>query len=155
MNREDYRAIKGYSKEQMERFLWLEQNRIYNTVRKQYEEKYQAEINNSIQNFLYAIAYTLHFSDELNLQKDELKSFMDDLFMSVDMFRKGEWKPDDYDKALKEDGITFDTYDYDKLYRIERDKANLRTTSALDYIKDKEELTKEDINTLKEILGGV
>lgn len=53
----------------------------------------------------------------MQLKQDELASFMDDLFVSVDMFRKGEYRPEDYEKQLKEDGIQIAKYDYDRLYR--------------------------------------
>ena len=154
MNRQDYRRIKSFSKEEMERWLYYEQIRIQNAVRKQYDDMYHDELDNSIQNFLFAIAYTLHFSDSINLQKDELSSLMDDLFVSVDMFRKGEWKPEDYENALKEDGITFSEYDYSKIYKEKENVYKLvnEDTKKLieDWIKNNEDkqVTVEDLKLI-------
>ena len=117
MNRDDYRKIKSFSKQEMERWLGIEQHLMSERLRKQYNEAYEDELNNSIQNFITAIGYTLHFSDNTNLKQDELASFMDDLFVSVDMFRKGEYNPDEYREQLKNDGIVIAEYDYNALYR--------------------------------------
>ena len=42
----------------MDRWLQLEQNIMYNTLRKQFDNAYRDELDSSIQNFLFAIAYT-------------------------------------------------------------------------------------------------
>lgn len=90
---------------------------MYNALRREFEDAYKDELDSSIQNFITAIAYTLHFNDDVHLQNDKLAGFMDDLFVSVDMFRKGEYKPEEYRDQLREDGIEIAEYDYDKLYR--------------------------------------
>lgn len=117
LSREDYRKIKGMSKEEMSRWLDLERSMTYNQLRKEFEKTYHDELDCGISNFLIAIAYVLHYNDDLHLEKDELASFMDDLFVSVDLFRSGEYRPEEYEAQLKEDGITFAKYDYNKLYR--------------------------------------
>ena len=117
LSRDEFRSIKGMSKEQMERWLQRYYNVTYNSLRKEFEEAYKDELDSSIQNFITAIAYTLHYNEDVHLQHDELVSFMDDLFVSVEMFRKGEYNPDDYKEQLKEDGIEIAEYDYDRLYR--------------------------------------
>ena len=117
LNRDEYRTIKSMSKEQMEKWLQGYYNVIYNNLRKEFEDAYKDELDSSIQNFITAIAYTLHYNEEVHLQRDELVSFMDDLFVSVDMFRKGEYRPEEYEEQLKEDGIEIAEYDYDRLYR--------------------------------------
>ena len=117
LSRDDYRRIKGYSKEEMERWLQIQQNVTYNALRKEFNDNYKDELDSSVQNFITAIAYTLHFNEDISLQHDELASFMEDLFVSVEMFRKGEYNPDDYREQLREDGIEIAQYDYDRLYR--------------------------------------
>ena len=42
---------------------------------------------------------------------------MEVLFVSVELFRKGEYNPEDYREQLREDGIEIAKYDYDRLYR--------------------------------------
>ena len=117
LSRDEFRHLKSFSKEQMEKWLQGYYNITYNSLRKEFEEAYKDELDSSIQNFITAIAYTLHYNEEAHLQRDELASFMDDLFVSVDMFRKGEYKPEEYKEQLKEDGIEIAQYDYDRLYR--------------------------------------
>lgn len=117
LSRDEFRHLKSFSKEQMEKWLQGYYNITYNGLRKEFEEAYKDELDSSIQNFITAIAYTLHYNEEAHLQRDELASFMDDLFVSVDMFRRGEYKPEEYKEQLKEDGIEIAQYDYDRLYR--------------------------------------
>lgn len=117
LNRDEYRTIKGMSKEQMERWLYNRNVAMYNSLRKEFNDAYKDELDSSVQNFITAIAYTLHFNDDVHLQNDELAGFMDDLFVSVDMFRKGEYRPEEYRDQLREDGIEIAKYDYDRLYR--------------------------------------
>lgn len=130
LSRDEYRKIKSYSKTDMERWLQLEQNVMYNTLRKQFDNAYREELDSGIQNFLFAIAYTLHFSEETSISREQMAGFMDDLFVTVDLFRTGDYKPDDYKKALEEDGVTFRNYDYDRIYRENIGPIKERNTSA-------------------------
>lgn len=117
LNRDKYRTIKDMSKEQMEKWLQGYYNVIYNSLRKDFNDAYKDELDSSVQNFITAIVYTLHYNEDVHLQHDELNSFMEDLFVSVEMFRKGEYNPEDYREQLREDGIEIAKYDYDRLYR--------------------------------------
>ena len=117
MNRDDYRRIKSFSKQEMERWIDIQYNIMYEKLRRKYEQAYKDELDNSVQNFITAIGYTLHFNEDVNLNPDQLASFMDDLFVTVDLFRKGEYKPEDYEKQLKEDGIIIKEYERNKIYK--------------------------------------
>jgi argininosuccinate lyase len=117
LNRDEFRNLKSFSREQMEKWLQGYYNITYNSLRKEFEAAYKDELDSSIQNFITAIAYTLHFNEDVHLSHDELSGFMDDLFVSVDLFRKGEYNPEDYREQLREDGIEIAKYDYDRLYR--------------------------------------
>ena len=117
LNRDEFRNLKSFSREQMEKWLQGYYNITYNSLRKEFEAAYKDELDSSIQNFITAIAYTLHFNEDAHLSQDELSGFMDDLFVSVDLFRKGEYNPEDYREQLREDGIEIAKYDYDRLYR--------------------------------------
>lgn len=154
LSREEYRRIKGYSKSEMERWLQLEQNIMYNTLRKQFDNAYREELDSSIQNFLFAIAYTLHWNEDVSIDSDKMASFMDDLFVTVDMFRRGEYKPEDYAEALKEDGVVFKPYDYDKIYRENIGPIKEKNTNASKAITDLI-LSGEktiDVNELQKVL---
>ena len=117
LNRDEFRNIKSFSREQMEKWLERYYRMTYNRLQKEFENAYKDELDSSIQNFITAIAYTLHFNEDTHVTHNELAGFMDDLFVSVDLFRKGEYNPDDYREQLREDGIEIAEYDYDKLYR--------------------------------------
>ena len=106
-----------------------------------------------MQNFITAIAYTLHFSEEVQLKQDELASFMDDLFISVDMFRKGEYKPEEYEEQLKEDGIQIAKYDYDRLYREKDAPYKEKYEELVKFIKETKSRAKI-VDEIKEILLG-
>lgn len=159
LSREEYRKIKGYSKTEMERWLQLEQNIMYNTLRKQFDNAYRDELDSSIQNFLFAIAYTLHWNEDVSIDSDKMASFMEDLFVTVDMFRKGEYRPEDYAEALKEDGVEFKPYDYDKIYRENIGPIKDRNTNASKAITDlvlsgKTEIDVNELQKVLEILEG-
>lgn len=152
LNRDEYRTIKGMSKEQIERWLRGYYNVIYNNLRKEFEDAYKDELDSSIQNFITAIAYTLHYNEEVHLQRDELVSFMDDLFVSVDMFRKGEYRPEEYEEQLKEDGIEIAEYDYDRLYR-EKDAPYKEKYEELVKFLNETKSKAKIIEDIKTILG--
>lgn len=172
LSRDEYRKIKGMSKDEMSRWLDYHNMMINNSIRKEYNEAYKDELDSSVQNFITAIAYTLHYNDDVHLQHDELNSFMEDLFVSVELFRKGEYNPEEYREQLREDGIEIAKYDYDRLYRQCREKAknkylpykerNEKAIKLNGEIKtkvfDMENITNEEVlkllDELDNVLGG-
>ena len=152
LNRDEYRTIKSMSKEQMENWLQRYYDVTYNGLRKEFETAYKDELNNSIQNFITAIGFTLHYSDEIHLQYDELASFMNDLFVSVDLFRKGEYNPEDYREQLREDGIEIAKYDYDRLYR-EKDAPYKEKYEKLVKFLEETKSKAKVIDEIKELLN--
>lgn len=152
LNRDEYRTIKSMSKEQMEKWLYNRNVTMYNALRKEFNDAYKDELDSSVQNFITAIAYTLHFNDDVHLQNDELASFMDDLFVSVDMFRKGEYRPEEYRDQLREDGIEIAKYDYDRLYREKDAPYKEKYEKLVKFIKETKSKAKI-VDDLKLILG--
>lgn len=152
LSREEFRNLKSFSREQMEKWLQDYYNITYNSLRKEFNDAYKDELDSSIQNFITAIVYTLHFNDDIHLQHDELASFMDDLFASVEMFRKGEYNPDDYREQLREDGIEIAKYDYDRLYR-EKDAPYKNMCEKLIDFLEKTKSRAKVVNDMKSILG--
>ena len=152
LSRDEFRHLKSFSKEQMEKWLQGYYNITYNSLRKEFEEAYKDELDSSIQNFITAIAYTLHYNEEAHLQRDELASFMDDLFVSVDMFRKGEYRPEEYEEQLKEDGIEIAKYDYDRLYR-EKDAPSRKKYEELVKFLNETKSKAKVIDEIKELLN--
>lgn len=152
LNRDEYRTIKSMSKEQMEKWLYNRNITMYNALRKEFNDAYKDELDSSVQNFITAIAYTLHFNDDVHLQNDELAGFMDDLFVSVDMFRKGEYRPEEYEEQLREDGIEIAKYDYDRLYREKDAPYKEKYEELVKFIKETKSKAKI-VDDLKLILG--
>ena len=152
LSRDEYRTIRGMSKDEMEKWLYNRNILMYNTLRKEFNDAYKDELDNSVQNFITAIAYTLHYSEEVSLQHDELASFMNDLFTSVDMFRKGEYNPEDYREQLKEDGIEIAKYDYDRLYREKDAPYKEKYEELVKFVKETKSRAKV-IEDIKLILG--
>lgn len=153
LSRDEYRRLKSYSKEEMERYFQLYYNSMYNTLRKEFNDNYKDELDSSVQNFITAIAYTLHFNDDISLQHDELNSFMEDLFVSVEMFRKGEYNPEDYREQLREDGIEIAKYDYDRLYREKDAPYKEKYDKLVRFLAETKSKAKiiDDIKTLLEV----
>lgn len=152
LSREEFRNLKSFSREQMEKWLQGYYNVTYNSLRKEFNDAYKDELDSSVQNFITAIAYTLHYNDDTNLQHDELNSFMEDLFVSVEMFRKGEYKPEEYKEQLKEDGIVIADYDYDRLYR-EKDAPYKEKYEQLVKFLNETKSKAKVIDEIKQLLG--
>src|SRR5699024_7699815 len=83
---------------------WAEQ--FENQIRQEYENAFQKELGDAIDNFCIAIAYALRFSEKTKFGNKRIKEFMDDVFVTVDMFTKGEYSPVDYRQELIKSGIT-------------------------------------------------
>lgn len=71
----------------------------------EYEKAFKKELEDSIDNFIITIVYTLHFHESTKFGKKRIREFMDDLLETIDMFRRGEAVPEDYQKVLAEEGI--------------------------------------------------
>ena len=152
LNRDEFRNLKSFSREQMEKWLQGYYNMTYNSLRKEFNDAYKDELDSSVQNFITAIAYTLHYNEDVHLQRDELNSFMEDLFVSVEMFRKGEYNPEDYREQLREDGIEIAKYDYDRLYREKDAPYKEKYDKLVEFINNTKSRAKI-VEELKEILG--
>lgn len=70
-----------------------------------YDKQLEKELAQSIDDFILTIVYTLHFHESTRFGNKRIKDFMEDLFETIDMFRRGEARPDDYQKALADEGI--------------------------------------------------
>ena len=152
LSRDEFRTLKGFSKEQMEKWLQGYYNVTYNSLRKEFNDAYKDELDSSVQNFITAIAYTLHYNEDVHLQHDELNSFMEDLFVSVELFRKGEYRPEEYREQLKEDGIIIAEYDYDRLYR-EKDAPYKEKYEQLVKFLNETKSRAKIVDDIKNLLG--
>lgn len=116
MDRNELRRLEkaARDKNKQKLFEWASQfeTQLRNALDKEYEEKYKKDLQNAIDIFSIAIAYTLHFSESIRLGAKRLPEFMEDLYVTVDMFRTGEYKPEDYKKELESCGIYIENAKY-------------------------------------------
>ena len=107
---------------------------------KNFEEAFRRELVKAIDRFLVAVAYTAHFSEVTQLDKNTLPEFFEDLMVTVDLYRTGEYKSDEYKKILEENGILLEDY----MYKVKHRKT-ITLCGDLKYkdefIKKREELT--------------
>lgn len=105
IHRADIRRLWRAAKEKDWTYLtdWLRQ--FDDQVRKDYENAFQKELSEAIDNFCLAIAYALHFSEKTKFGEKRIKEFLDDVFISIDMFRTGEYDPEEYKQQLIDSGI--------------------------------------------------
>lgn len=79
------------------------------TIRQEYEKDFeetvQKELLLSIDNFITAIIYTLHFNEKCKFGGKRIDDFMEDLLATIDGFTDGSYNPEEYKEILKEDGI--------------------------------------------------
>lgn len=121
INRNEVRRLEKAAREKDKKHLveWADslEERIYQDLQRQLEARYSLELANSVDTIMVAVAYALYFSEENSINRDNIADFMEDLFVTIDLYRTGEYRPEDYVEQLKSVGITLDRYDYDKIYK--------------------------------------
>lgn len=121
INRNEIRRLEKAAREKDKKHLaeWASNLEIQmlRDVTKDLENKYQEDIQSAWENLILATAYTLHFSEETKLDADTLPSFMEDLLVTVDMYRTGEYSPKEYEEELDKCGVKLEGYDYQKVYK--------------------------------------
>lgn len=81
------------------------ENTLNQKLQAEYEKKFKWDLNNAIDCFLIAIAYTLHFSETTGFGAKRIRNVMDDIIATVDMFHTGEYSPQEYKEILRKEGI--------------------------------------------------
>ena len=122
LSREEIRrlekAAKDKNKDKLKEWAMQFENQLYVYYEKQskdfegkikdyYEKEYQKVIEYTVESFLIAIAYTLHFNEKCKFGNSRINDFMNDLMAVVDGFKTGEYSPEDYKKILKEQKIYY------------------------------------------------
>ncbi len=90
------------------------ERQLEDKIKKFYGDKFEHDLKQSIEWYIIAIAYTLHFNEKCKFGKKRLQDVMDDLVATVDMFNRGEYSPDDYVQQLKDDGIILNNREEEK-----------------------------------------
>ena len=142
-NRNELRRLEKAAREKDKKHLveWAKQfeEQVMEGLRPIYEQEYQKEIQSSIDNFVLALCYTLVYTSEWDFDANNIGGFLEDLFVTVDMFRTGEYKPQDYEQDLANHGIKIEHYDYSKAFK---DKDKQYQDLVKEYTKKLEEVSK-------------
>ena len=81
--------------------------RFENKIIQHHEKEYERILAESVDNFIVAIIYTLHFNEKCKFGNNRIVDFMDDLLAVVDGFKTGEYTPEEYKEILKRQKIYF------------------------------------------------
>lgn len=74
-----------------------------------FDKRIKEELEISIENFIVAIIYTLHFNEKCKFGEKRIDDFMEDLLATIDNFNDGSYSPDEYKEILKKEGIIIKT----------------------------------------------
>ena len=99
------KAVKDNNKQKLWEWAIQFEKQISQEYEKVLEKEIQSQLAESIDIFILTIIYTLHFNEKTRFGDKRISDFMEDLFETVDMFKRGEAVPDDYRKQLADDGI--------------------------------------------------
>ena len=106
--KEEIRRLEKAARNKDKRKLWEWAIQFENQIKQEYEKNYEEDLGNSIDIMCLALAYTLSFNEKTKFGVDRLTDFLDDFFVTVDMFSSGEYSPEDYAKQLEKKGIYFE-----------------------------------------------
>ena len=138
INRNEIRRLEKAAREKDKRHLidWADklEQQIQQDIERQLEYRYNLELGNAVDTIMVAVAYALYFSEETSLDKNNIADFMHDLFVTIDLYRTGEYKPEDYVQQLKDVGVSVDRYDYDRIYK---QHINSMNDDLVQYIKNR------------------
>lgn len=138
INRNELRRLEKAARDKDKNKLveWIRnfENYLDNNYRRDYMKFYQEELNHSIENIFTAVVYTLYYSEENYIDKHNLADFMADLFVSLDMFRTGEYTPKEYADQLAEERVGIAKYDSDMIYKK---YLNIFDNDLVTYLKHK------------------
>lgn len=105
LERAENKSYKKRSKQALYDWGIQFEETISERLRIEYENKFKKELEYSIECFIVAIMYALHFSETTNFGAKRLKNIMTDIESTVDMFYRGEYSPDEYKEILAKDNI--------------------------------------------------
>lgn len=105
LERADDKAHKKKSREPLYEWgIQLEQQ-LEDKIKKYYQKLFKEQLGQSIDWYIIAIAYTLHFNEKTRFGPKRIQDVMDDLTATVNMFNTGEYNPLEYKEILKNEGI--------------------------------------------------
>ena len=121
VSKDEIRRLEKAAREKDKKKLaeWMRQfeQSVDEMLRTDYEYAYQHEIEVSIQNLLTAVAYTAVFTEETKIDNEDIGDYMSDLLATLDMYRTGEYTPQEYKEELEKYGVFIEDYDYNGPYK--------------------------------------
>ena len=109
LERAENKAYKKHSKEALYDWGIQFEETLIKKLNIEYEKKFKKDLAESIDNFVIAIVYVLHFSEKTKFGPKRLQEFMKDIESTVDMFTRNEYTPEEYKKILEDDNIFIET----------------------------------------------
>lgn len=104
-DKNELRRLEKASKEKDKRKLIEWGLQFEDTIRQEYEKDFeetvQKELLLSINNFITAIIYTLHFNEKCKFGGKRIDDFMEDLIATVDGFKDGSYSPRRIQRNIK------------------------------------------------------
>lgn len=105
VNRNELRRLERAAREKDKKHLLEWAKQFEDQIRQDYEKAFEKSLANAIDDYVVAIAYALRFSEKTKFGEKRIKEFLDDVFISIDMFRTGEYDPEEYKQQLIDSGI--------------------------------------------------
>ena len=78
---------------------------VRSEIKREQEHQYNDKLLETINHFLVAISYTLHFNEKTKFGAKRLNDFLNDIQATVDMFGAGEYSAVEYEQILLDEGI--------------------------------------------------
>ncbi len=72
---------------------------------KAFDKEVEKELQLSVDNFIIAIVYTLHFNEKCKFGGSRIQDFMEDLLATVDCFKDGSYSPKEFKDILAKEHI--------------------------------------------------
>lgn len=114
LERADDKAHKKKSREPLYEWGMQLERQLEDKIKKFYEDKFRKDMSKSIEWYIIAIAYTLHFNEKCKFGRKRLQDIMEDLTATVDLFGTKEYTAEDYLQQLKDDGIILNNREEEK-----------------------------------------
>lgn len=101
------KAAKEKNKEKLADWAKQFEDTVHEEYNNRYEKTYKEILSGSINNFLIAMVYTLHFNEKCKFGNDRISDFMEDFMAVIDGFASGEYTPEEYRGILEKQKIYF------------------------------------------------
>lgn len=118
------KAARDNNKTALSDWAYQFEQQIRYELKQEYEKFYKGVLSESIDNLLVALTYTIVYSDNINIDLDDVPQLLNDIFATIDFYRTGEFKPDDYRKKLAEVGIFLNNVNYSENHKEDLDNSS-------------------------------